>query len=317
MKALVLGAGLGTRLRPLTFERAKPALPVLGVPCLWYGAWHLKRSMGIESFAVNAGHAIESMKRAAADSVLSGFTGIQFHVSDESVRILGSSGALWKLRPWIGRDSLAVVNGDTVVFPDWKRMREFHASAGALMTIHVRGFESSREKYSGIRVDSDGRVLEIGEKSESGVLFSGSYLVEYEAIALLPDGASELQPALLEPLIAEGRLYAFREDVPWADAGNPRDYAEMQFSLLHRVPEARALVEAVMHEIAPRVWVPKTWGKPALVFQAPVVMTGKASEWESRSRAYGPRFVGIEPPMPGLPVPVRNAIVLSNHVVDI
>lgn len=317
MKALVLGAGLGTRLRPLTLERAKPALPVLGVPCLWYGAWHLKRAMGIEAFAVNAGHAAESLRTAVAHPVLSAHTGIHFHVSDESDGILGSSGALWKLRPWIGRDSLAVVNGDTIVFPDWKRMRGFHAASEALMTIHVRGFSKSHEKYAGIRVGGDGRVLAIGEHSDNGVMFSGSYLVEYEAVARLPDGASELRPALFEPLIAEGRLYAFREDVPWAETGNAHDYAEAQFGLIQRMPQARELAESAMREISPHVWIPKEWGRPAIAFQPPVVMTGRATDWENCSRAYGPRFIGIEAPAPGLPVPVKNAIVLSNLAVSI
>lgn len=317
MKGLVLAAGLGTRLRPLTLSCAKPALPVLGVPVMWFGAWHLKRSLGIDKIALNVSHLPETVRRAGGDEELKRFTGIDFEYSDESSGILGSSGALWKLRDWIGAgETLSVCNGDTISFPAWRKMLENHRKNKASITLHVRAHSQSLEEYTDIVCAPDGRVVAFGEKKQSGLMFSGSYLFEPSLLASLPAGASELRPTLLEPLIKEGRLFAFREDIDWFDTGTLASYAQTQFDLLRALPEARELVEAKMREETAGIWVPRSWshssGKPALM--PPAIVVGKQSEWADVSRVLGPRFIGIEPPMPGVQCSFQDALIFSNHI---
>ncbi len=316
MKALVLAAGLGTRLRPLTYGRAKPSLPVVGIPAFWYGAWHLKSELRIGSFMINVSHAPDTVREAGDDLELKKFTGISFKYSDESAQVLGSSGALWKLTDWIGSDLLAVINGDCICFPAWTRMAEFHRASKALLTLHVRSFSNAAEPYTNIQIGADGRVLSLGEKASQGTMFTGGYLLEPELLERLPAGVSELRPTLLEPLIKEGRLFAFREELEWFDTGSIATYAAAQFELTHKLPLARKLIEAKMREDSPDCWVPRSWshnaGKPAL--SQPVVMTGLQSEWAEHGSVFGPRFIGIEPPPPGMSIPVRNALVLSSQV---
>ena len=316
MKALVLAAGLGTRLRPLTLARAKPALPVLGIPAFWFGAWHLAKELSASELAINMSHLAPTVRDAAADQALTAFTGVRFHFSDESDELLGSSGALWKLRDWIGSGTLAVCNGDSICFPPWKRMLEQHRRTKALITMHVRAFANEADQYTDIKVADDGRITALAPKAASGVMFDGPYLFEPELLARLPAGVSELRPTLLEPLMAEGKLYAVREDIPLIDVGTVASYARAQFELLRIMPQARPLVEAKMREENSGVWVPRDWkhasGKPG--FTGPVVMTGNQEEWACHSIFYGPHFVGIEPPPPGAKIPNSDALVLSAHV---
>lgn len=316
MKAFILAAGLGTRLRPFTNVKAKPALPVIGVPTLWFGAWHIKRELGISEIALNVSHLPGTVREAAQDAELMRATGIDFHFSDESAQVLGSSGALWKLSSsWIGDQTLAVSNGDSICFPSWKRMLECHRKNKAAITLHVREFSQAAEAYTNINVESDGRISSFGAKERDGIMFSGCYLFEPSLLSRLPAGVSELRPSLLEPLAKEGKLFAYREDAEWFDTGTVGTYAQTQFDLLKKIPMCRDLIEIKMREETSGVWVPRAWsrnaGKPAL--QAPAIMTGDQSQWAAAASVFGPKFIGIEPPMPGITVPAQKSIVLATH----
>lgn len=314
MRALILAAGKGTRLLPLTESKAKPSLPLLGIPMLWFPAWHINRQLQIGAFALNISHAAESVKQAAKDIELHWLTNISFHFSDETGELLGSSGALWKLRQWVGSDLLAVMNGDTLCFPDWKKLVHFHMSKSAAITLHVRSFKNSlSEDYTSIEIDpTTGKVLKLGAKSKSGVMFSGSYLIEPTALKRLPNGFSELRPALLEPLIAEGQVYAFQEELPFLDLGNVHGYVQAQFEVLRLFPFLRELIEVKMREEKPGVWIPAKWrtrNLPALT--APAILSGELEHWEKSSSLFGPKFLGIEPPPAGSKIPFSNALVLG------
>lgn len=312
----MLAAGLGTRLRPLTLERAKPSLPVLGVPVLWFGVSHLSRELGITEFAMNVSHAPESLRQASSDAELVKRTGARFHISDETDLLLGSSGALWKLASWIGRETLAVWNGDNICYPSWKRMLEAHKKSGALLTMHVRAFSGSHEPYTDIDVGPDGRVRGFKAKATSGIMFSSCYLFEPELISRLPAGVSELRPAILEPLAREGRLHAFREDIEWLDIGNVSAYADANFELLSRLSQARELVETKMREAAPGCWVPKSWDTKTMPpLKAPVALLGEQGAWRATgAKELGPRLIGIDPPDPGTSRGLRDAIVYSGKL---
>ena len=265
---------------------------------------------------LNVSHAADTVRAAGNDVELRKFTGITFHYSDESAQVLGSSGALWKLSDWIGSDLLAVCNGDCICFPAWTRMAEFHRVNKALITLHVRAFSNAAEPYTDIQVAADGRITALGEKAMQGIMFTGGYLFEPELLERLPKGVSELRPTLLEPLIEEGRLFAYRQDLDWFDTGSIATYAAAQFELVRALPEARVLIESKMREDAANCWVPRDWtrkeGKPAL--SAPVVMTGPQSEWAEHGSIFGPRFIGIAPPPPGMKIPCRDAVVLSGQI---
>lgn len=326
MKALILAAGLGTRLRPLTAENAKPALPVVGVPALWYSAWHIRNEIGsnLSGVAMNAGHAPKSLRAAGEDAELFEALKIKFHYSDETACILGSSGALWKLKNWIQEETapLAVVNGDSICLPSWRRMVEFHERSKASITLHVREFKGGAEPYTNVLQRKDGRITGFGPKTASGLMFSGAYLIDPKQIDRLPEGVSELRPSLLEPLAREGGLYGFREDVDWLDCGTVASYAEAQFQVLRLMPKVRTLIETKMREIARDVWIPRSWNQKTwakVKFRAPIVLSGDESGWlravgRLARGELGPRFAGIVPPPDATAFPAANALIFSSHI---
>ena len=305
MKGFILAAGLGTRLRPLTERVAKPALPVLGVPTFWFGAWHMARELGLTEIAINFSHAPDTLRAAALDPDLIAASGVKFHFSDESSELLGSSGALWKIRDWVGASSLAVLNGDCICLPTWKRLQKQHQKAKGLMTIHLRHHQGSAESYTVVQCDAHGRVTDFLPKAQSGVMFTGASLIEGLALRRLPTGKSELMATLLKPLSEERQLFATVEDVPWLDTGSPATYAEAHFSLLAVLPALRPLVELKMRETAPGVWVPRGWpaGRWRATVQGPACLYGEYDEWrpflDDPSSSIGPRVVALVAPPRG------------------
>src|SRR3569832_1849512 len=106
MRAIVLSAGYGTRLWPLTEDRTKPAIPILGKPLVGYVAEYLA-SYGIDEIVVNLHHRPDSVRRALGDG--SRF-GVKLHYVEEPV-ILGTSGALDNTRAFFEHETFVVVNG--------------------------------------------------------------------------------------------------------------------------------------------------------------------------------------------------------------
>src|SRR5580765_6475037 len=106
MRAIVLSAGYGTRLWPLTEDRTKPAIPILGKPLVGYVAEYLAR-YGWRDILVNLHHRPESVRRALGDG---NQFGVKLQYIDEPV-ILGTSGALDNARSYFENETFLVING--------------------------------------------------------------------------------------------------------------------------------------------------------------------------------------------------------------
>src|ERR687893_1666105 len=106
MKAMILAAGFGTRLFPLTIDRTKPAIPFLGKPLVGYVAEYLS-GFGFDEIIVNLHHQPESVKQALGDG--SDF-GVRIHYTLEQPAILGTAGALWNARDFLQDETFLVIN---------------------------------------------------------------------------------------------------------------------------------------------------------------------------------------------------------------
>src|SRR5918912_976091 len=142
MRAMILAAGYGTRLWPLTADRTKPAIPFLGKPLVGYVAEYLGR-YGCRDIVVNLHHEPDSVRAALGD-------GTRFGVRLEYVfeeTILGTSGALDNARHLLEDDTFFVVNGKIVTDIDLTRALATHRERGALATLVLRP-NPARERFS-------------------------------------------------------------------------------------------------------------------------------------------------------------------------
>lgn len=187
---VVLAAGAGTRLRPLTRLRPKPLCPV-GARALVDHALD-RLSTATSAQAVNAHYGLDQMEAHLAGRV---------HLSIEPDGALGTAGALGHLREWIDRRPTVVVNGDT-----WTPV----------------GLESLLAGWDRVRV----RVLVAGRPElRPGVVLLGTAL-PWHAVADLEPVPSGLYARCIAPAAAAGRLEIIGVDAPAFDCGTPRGYLE-------------------------------------------------------------------------------------------
>jgi NDP-sugar pyrophosphorylase family protein len=216
MRAMILAAGYGTRLWPLTIDRAKPAIPFLGRPLVGYVAEYLAR-YGCREIAVNLHHRPESVRDSLGDG--SRF-GVRLTYVEEP-EILGTSGALDNARDFFmedAEDTFVVVNGKIATDIDLGRAIETHRRTRALATLVLRP-NPEREKYSTVEIDGD-RLVGFGgyPPRESDKLGDANSVSQTTASALGGAGgvgersSASAHPAFIsrEPRTRSG----YRENVP-------------------------------------------------------------------------------------------------------
>jgi mannose-1-phosphate guanylyltransferase len=224
-QALVLCAGLGTRLRPLTHVRAKPAIPVAGEAMIRRIAAWLART-GVNDLVVNLHHRPETLTACLGDG---GDLGARVRYSWELPRILGSAGGPRLARPIVGAETFFIVNGDTLTDVDPGAVAAAHKASGALVTLAL---VPNREflRYGGVRVAGDGAVtgfVRRGPAAEGTYHYIGVQLVE----ARVFDGIAAGEPAnsiggIYDALMTAqpGSVRAFVSDAAFYDVGTPADY---------------------------------------------------------------------------------------------
>ena len=196
IRALVLSAGIGQRLRPLTESVPKPLLDVGGRPLIHYPLLMLKRA-GIREIAINThhlAHAMESKLRNGAD------LGINIVWAPEPT-LAGTGGPLNGLREFFGSDTFVMANSDTILDLDLAEVIGFHRDRGALITLAVAR-PDNLDYYSHIELDSRRRIRRMR------LLKSRSPLA-YDDYAADPDNVEDLEPLMycgvivLEPQVLD------------------------------------------------------------------------------------------------------------------
>jgi mannose-1-phosphate guanylyltransferase len=233
MMAMVLAAGLGVRMRPLTERVAKPALPVLNRPLIHWTLELLARH-GVRDVVVNLHHLPDSVRGAVGDGSL---FGLRVHWSRER-ELLGTGGALRHARRLIEGNDLLVVNGDYAFDLDLRRLVERHRRSGAAATLALRPNPDTR-LYGPVVTDERGWIRSIlGEPTPAAgrvSMFAGVHVVRRETLERLPPGASDSVRDLYIPLLASGeRLLGVQGRRAWYDFGTPAMYRESQMDLVRR-----------------------------------------------------------------------------------
>lgn len=152
MKGVILAAGFGTRLWPLTEDRTKPAIPFINRPLITYSVEYLA-GFGIRDIIVNLHHQPDSIRKALGDGSKAG---VRIQYSYEET-ILGTSGALDRVRDSLIGDDFVVVNGKIVTDINLAEAIKAHRNGNAIATLVLRA-NPARERFSIVETDSNGRV---------------------------------------------------------------------------------------------------------------------------------------------------------------
>jgi NDP-sugar pyrophosphorylase family protein len=241
-KAMVLAAGLGLRMRPLTLLRAKPALPVLNRPLLHWTMERLARA-GVRDVVVNLHHLPESITGVLGTGRR---FGLRVCYSREPV-ILGTGGGPRAVRELFGDEPLLVVNGDVLFDFDLRRLIEAHRASGARATLALRR-NPVPYAYSPVVTDRAGRILSIAgrPRKASGrvAMFASVHLLDPRLFERLPEGPSDSVRDLYIPLLAEGaHLLGVHTRGAWYDFGRPALYRDAQLRLIPGPGRDRVLVD--------------------------------------------------------------------------
>lgn len=222
--AMLLAAGLGTRLRPLTLHRPKPLVPVCGAPMLDH-ALALLRRHGVESAVVNAFHLPEQIERWAATQEL------PLRVVVEAPRILGTGGGLRNVQALLA-ESVVVLNGDTLCDVDLEALRAGLVE-GVDAVMALRRLQPG-EPYLQVTADTAGRVVDLiglavaapeGE-ARPGTHFTGVHALRRSVLERLPDGESCIVRQGYVHLVPGRRLGARLHTGTWFDVGTPQSYLD-------------------------------------------------------------------------------------------
>jgi mannose-1-phosphate guanylyltransferase len=241
MKAMVLCAGLGTRLRPFTERWPKPAMPLLGQPLFRY---HLAvlRAAGVQAVGINTHHLPDVMEATARAECAR--AGLPLHVVHEPV-IQGTGGGIRGLRGLLSGDDFLVFNGD-ILFPlDLRPVVAAHRASGAAATMVLLPMPEG-EKYAAVELDAQRRVRRIaghgpGGQGLSPWHFTGVHVMSPRVFVFMsPEGPEDINREVYVRMLEAG--LTVRGEVVrayWSDLGTPSRYlATVRDVLFGQVPLA-------------------------------------------------------------------------------
>jgi mannose-1-phosphate guanylyltransferase len=247
MKAMILAAGKGTRVRPLTYDLPKPMIPLLGKPVMAYLVEHLAK-YGVTEIMVNVSYLHEKIEEYFGEGhqfgVQIGYSFEGYTKDDGEVvpEPLGSAGGMKKIQEFGGffDDTTIVLCGDALIDLDLKSALFEHRRKGALASVITREVPWDKVPCYGVVVsDENGRITQFQEKPRqedalSNFISTGIYIFEPEVIDLIPSGQSFDIGSQLFPLLAERGLpfYAQRRPFNWLDIGSVSDYWEVLQNVL-------------------------------------------------------------------------------------
>ena len=301
---MILAAGQGTRVRPLTKDLPKPMVPILGKPVMEYLIEHLARH-GVTEIMVNVAYYHKKIEEYFGDGRRWGVNiGYSFEGAYEYGDILprpkGSAGGMKAIQDFSGffDETTLVICGDSIVDLDIGAALFEHHSKGALASVvALEVAEDQVQNYGIVVADGEGRVLSFQEKpspaeAKSNLASSGIYIFEPAVLDLVPSNVIFDIGSQLFPLMAERGLpfYVQNRFFNWIDIGRVTDY----WSVLQRVLRGEvAEMSMPGREVRPGVWVgPNTaisWDSSQIV--GPVYI-GSSVRIEPGCTLIGPAWIG-------------------------
>ncbi len=304
MKAMILAAGKGTRVRPITHTIPKPLIPILQKPVMEF-LLELLRQHGFDEIMVNVSHLAEEIEGYFRDGQR---FGVQIGYSFEGKIVdgdlvgeaLGSAGGLRRIQDFnpFFDDTFIVLCGDALIDLDLTAAVKYHREKGAIATIVTKSVpKESVSSYGVVVTDEDGRIQTFQEKPSveealSTNINTGIYIFEPEIINYIPpnqkyDIGGELFPMLVDK---GAPFYAVSMDFEWVDIGKVPDYWHAVRGVLQREIKN---VQIPGIEVKPGIYtglnVAVNWDKVNI--QGPVYI-GAMTHIEDGATIIGPSMIG-------------------------
>jgi mannose-1-phosphate guanylyltransferase len=304
MKAMILAAGKGTRVRPLTYEMPKPMIPIMGKPVMEYLVEELERH-GFDEIMINVSHLPEKIENYFGNGERFGVEiGYSFegHIEDGEIKstALGSAGGLKRIQDFSGffDDTFLVVCGDALIDLDLTRAVRDHWRSGAIASICTLEVPKSQVSNYGVVVsDKDGRITSFQEKPTieealSTQVNTGIYIFEPEIFDLIPaETEFDIGGELFPEIIAQGLPFnAINLPFNWIDIGRISDFWEANQKIMQG--DLRT-IPMPGKEVKPGVWaglnVSVDWQNCEI--QGPVYI-GSGTKIEQGAMIVGPTWIG-------------------------
>ncbi|HYC89159.1 MAG TPA: sugar phosphate nucleotidyltransferase [Thermoanaerobaculia bacterium] len=216
MKGMILAAGFGTRLRPITHTLPKPMVPLCNRPLI---AWAIEsfHAAGVRDLIVNLHHLPEVLQRYLQAT----YERIELSHEEE---ILGTGGAIRRVRPLLEHEeAFFLVNGDTVQFPRWDALRDALGNSIAALTLR---HPPAHDRFTPVYFEN-GRVTGFGHGTGEPLMFAGSHLISTRVFDSLPEEEEfGIVDRVYQPLLDSGRetIGGIVDDGLWFDVGTPQRY---------------------------------------------------------------------------------------------
>jgi len=304
MKAMILAAGKGTRVRPITYTTPKPMIPILQKPVMEF-LLELLRQHGFDQIMVNVSHLSEEIEGYFRDGQR---FGVQIAYSFEGQivdgqlvgKALGSAGGMRRIQDFspFFDDTFIVLCGDALIDLDLTAAVKWHKSKGAIATIITKSVPKNEVSSYGVVVtDENNRVKTFQEKPSieealSTNINTGIYIFEPEVFEYIPsqveyDIGSQLFPKLVE---IRAPFYAIPMDFEWVDIGKVPDYwRAIRGVLLGEIKNVQIPGYQVQPGIYTGINVAVNWDKVDIT--GPVYIGGM-TRIEDGARIVGPTMIG-------------------------
>jgi len=235
MRGMILAAGLGTRLRPLSLELPKPVIPVLGRPLCTYNIEFLRRS-GVREFLLNL-HTKPKLIQQRVTSWAGGKVPVRFTLEP---LILGTGGGIRNAADFLRKETFVVMNGDTVLRFPFPSVLGFHRERRALATLVL--LPDPRKRYTPVWTDGEGRITGFGSDAGDGIrtgFYTGCQIAEPELLSRIPaKGAPSciIRETFLPLLRAKAPVFGYHATGTFLEFGTPADYLLGTLDLLQEGP---------------------------------------------------------------------------------
>jgi mannose-1-phosphate guanylyltransferase len=234
LKAVILAGGVGTRLKPLTYKRPKPLIPIAGEPCVDYVIKSLV-SAGFTKIVVTTGYMSDTLIKSIGDgkkfgaSILYAFEEIP----------AGTAGAVKNVEEFLDK-TFVVASGDVLADVDIKALYEYHQKKNAVATMALTEVANPTE-FGIVGLDDDNRIVKFKEKPKEEEVFSnlinaGIYILEPEVLDYIPANQMFDFSKNVFPLLLENDKPIFGAPISglWMDIGRPHDLLSATFGVVER-----------------------------------------------------------------------------------